>query len=72
MAELLIRFRRPRALSDSETTAKLATRAQPDGAELDRQAPDVEGMLLRVPMRPTRAAETEERLARLLLDGTNT
>jgi hypothetical protein len=70
MADLLIRFRRPSALADGEATAWVADRAHARRAGLARRAGDLDdSLLLRVPVARAAAPETEERLARMVLDG---
>jgi hypothetical protein len=69
MADLLIRFRRPGAMSDVETRAWLARRARPwrPGVALTRDGSQNEAAL-RVKLAPGAPASTEDYLLRLLMN----
>jgi hypothetical protein len=68
MADLLIRFRRPRAMSDVEARAWLARRARSwrPGTALQRDGSGDEARL-RVSLASNAAASTEDHLLRLLM-----
>ena len=65
MAELLIRFRKPRAMTDAEARAWLARRAHARRAGT-ALTPGNEARL-RLPLEPTARMSTEDRLLRYLM-----